>query len=75
MKKKKVEQTTINNKEYRLVRDVEIWDCWWEDCWRKHPEKVNKQSNLRYWKKKKLYRFEYRKYRTWKHNRKTKWKE
>jgi hypothetical protein len=74
MKKNKVEKETTCNKEYNLVKNENNWNPYWEDCWNHHPYKVNRKNNLKYWKKKRIYRFQYREYRSWKHNRKQQWK-
>lgn len=63
---------TTNRKLYKTIRrgdDIPYWD---EGCWSYH---VSKGWRNKPKKTKQLLKWEYRKFRTWKHNRKTQWKQ
>ncbi|MEO6304661.1 MAG: hypothetical protein ABIP51_15985, partial [Bacteroidia bacterium] len=63
MKHEIILSQTTNNNEYNRIKN--FVEPYWEDCWQKHKRK----------RKFTIYKFKYREYRTWKHNRKTKWKQ
>lgn len=64
-----------DNSEYRRLYLRELYPPYDEDCWRSWPQSNNKVRGSRNYWGKKIYKYQYRMYRTWKHNRKTQWKE
>lgn len=69
-KKSKVARTTTSRKEYNIItRGLD--DPYWDECWGVHykGEGWSKQPN------KQLYNYQVRLYKSWKHNRKTQYKE
>jgi hypothetical protein len=63
---------TTNSREYKiLTRDN---DPYWDEGYRYHRPKGQRSNITRNWRKKELLQYQVRKYRTWKHNRKTQWK-
>ena len=71
MKKSEKLKSITDARTYRLLTTINQ-DPYDEDCWSTHRTKGSYIT--RKWKKKVLYQFQYRMYRTWKHNRKTKYK-
>lgn len=73
MKKSRTLKETTDRRYYKLITTIDQ-DPYREECWSTHcPNKFGHRFS-RKWKKKTLYRFQYREYRTWKHNRLTRWK-
>ena len=70
-KTKSVTKTTTNRREYRVYSDPLMMDPYYDECWYYH--KQNEWRN--HWKRKRILSYQVRMYRTWKHNRKTQWKE
>lgn len=69
-KKSKVARTTTCRKEYNAItRGFD--DPYFDECWGTH--RTNSPKHKR--PNKELYYYQVRMYRTWKHNRKTQWKE
>lgn len=63
-------KTTTDRREYlRIITYTDPWDD--RDRW--VVNKV-KRGRVGYWKRKGLYPYQIRTYRTWKHNRKTQYK-
>ena len=70
MKKHKIKESTTNRLVYNKLNkfippyydDEYYWSCHY-----------NKGIHAD-WRKKQIYKFQYREYRTWKYNRKTQWK-
>ena len=60
--------TTIDQDPYPYS-----YECWVRKS-RRNFESKKGSKNYFSWKRKEIYRFKYREYRTWKYNRKTKWK-
>jgi len=58
---------TTNSREYKIITGNT--DPYWDEGYRYH-----KSRGRRKWKKKQLLHYQVRLYRTWKYNRKTKWK-
>jgi hypothetical protein len=77
MKNRKRAKHTTDRREYKRITTIEQ-DPYRDECWSTHHRRTLKSKtgskNLWSWKRKTIYQFEYRAYRTWKHNRKTKWK-
>lgn len=68
-KKSKIAKTTCDGRTYKLLTTIpERYD---DEGWSVHHPKT---GPARKWKKKELYKFQVRMYKTWKHNRKTQWK-
>lgn len=66
--KGKVSQRTTHNKEYKIVtRDR---DPYWDEGIVQYPKKRKGFKNPN----RQIFGYQVRMYRTWKHNRKTKWK-
>ncbi len=59
-----------DGRTYRLMEINENYPPYWEEGYRYH-----KSKGICKWKTKQLLQYEVRMYRTWKHNRKTQWKE
>ena len=74
---KKVKETT-DRRAYKIWTTIEQ-DPYFDECWSTHHRRTLKSKegskNIHSWKRKTLYTFQYRMYRTWKHNRKTQWKQ
>jgi hypothetical protein len=67
-KKNKVVRTTTYRKEYNVISRG--WDDpYLDECWSTH-----RYSGTYRHKRKVLYEYQVRMYKTWKHNRKTQWK-
>lgn len=73
MKKGKVLKNLTDRRAYKLLTTIDQ-DPYSEEFWGTHKGWGSKTPPARKWKKKVLYVFQYRMYRTWKHNRKTKYK-
>ena len=58
----------------RLYLRVLTWQDPWDDRDRFLVNRV-KRGRVGYWKKKGIYPYQSRSYRTWKHNRQTQWKQ
>lgn len=67
--KNKVSQTTTHNKEYKIVTN-DKFDPYWDEGYDFYPRyrRGFKNSN------KTIMSYQVRMYRTWKHKRKTQWK-
>lgn len=72
MKNKKQLQTTTNRKEYKIISNPLRSDPYYDEGWGYHHTYTHKYS-CKFWKKS-LPFYKVRMYRTWKHNRKTQWK-
>lgn len=68
MKKSEELKNLVDPRAYRLLTTIDQ-DPYREECWSTH-----RAGGTFKWKKKRLYKFQYRMYRTWKYNRKTKYK-
>jgi len=77
MKNDKRTKATTDRREYKRLTTIDQ-DPYRDECWSRHgrwsTKSVIGSKNSFAWKRKVIYRFQYRAYRTWKHNRKTKWK-
>lgn len=77
MKNDKRVKCTSNRKEYKILTSINQ-DPYFDECWSTHRrckgKPVTGSKNNWNWKRKTIYTFQYRMYRTWKHNRKTQWK-
>lgn len=66
-----------DRRAYRIVTTIDQ-DPYREECWarkgRRGYESKEGSKNYFSWKRKEIYKFQYRAYRTWKYNRKTQWK-
>lgn len=71
MKKSEKLKRLTDARTYKLLTTIDK-DPYKDECWSRHCTK--KSFSIRKWNKKVLYRFQYRMYRTWKYNRKTKYK-
>ncbi len=76
MKKSELQKTN-DRREYKLQTTIEK-DPYLEECWSAHNRRrltsiAGSKNKLR-WNRKNIFQFQYRAYRTWKYNRKTKWK-
>lgn len=71
MKKSEKLKSLTDARAYKLLTTIDQ-DPYRDECWSTH--RTTTSFITRKWKKKVLYRFQYRMYRTWKHNRKTKYK-
>lgn len=75
MKKKKILKVTCDSRTYRILRTIDQDPFpYSEECWSVHYAKGSHTRSTRKWKRKVIFKFEYREYRTWKYNRKTRWK-
>ena len=78
MKNDKRVKDTTDRREYKLLTTIDQ-DPYFDECWSTHRRRTGKSKpgskNHWYWKRKTIYTFQYRMYRTWKHNRKAQWKE
>ena len=73
MKRGKQANATTDRRSYTIYTTVDP-DPYVEDFWARHkPYKAMRAAQK--WNRRVLYCFEYRMYRTWKHNRMTKWKQ
>lgn len=68
-KDSQLSKTTTNRKEYKIETNPDYKDPYWDECWGVHHPRPFK------WKRKRLFYYQVREYRTWKHNRKTQWKQ
>ena len=73
MKNNKVAKVTTDSRTYRILTTIDQ-DIYFDECWSLHTSSGQHTKSTRKWKKKQLYAFQVRMYKTWKHNRKTKWK-
>lgn len=64
---------TTNSREYKIITRAD--DPYWDEGWTYHRPKGQRSRITASWKKKQLLMYQVRMYRTWKHNRKTQWKE
>ena len=64
-------KTVSDRRTYNLKTTIDP-DPYKDEHWNVHRTATN--SFARKWKKKVIYRFQFRAYRNWKHNRKTQWK-
>lgn len=66
-----------DGRTYKILTTIDP-DPYYEECWSVHSRRTMESQqgskNLWSWKRKEIYQFQYREYRTWKYNRKTKWK-
>jgi len=69
-KKGKIAKATTNRKEYKLVTNRDYKDPYWDEGYNYYPKYRKGFKNS----KKQILSYQVRMYRTWKHNRKTKWK-
>lgn len=69
MKNKKTEKTkqTTNSRVYKILTTINS-DPYWEDHYSIRPK------GKLVWKRKQLFSYQKRMYKSWKHNRKTQWK-
>lgn len=64
-----------SNREYNKI----LWDSeygmYWDECVNYYPKynRGTKKGQKKFWRKQKM-SYQIRMYRTWKHNRKTRWK-
>lgn len=63
---------TTNNKEYKIL--TAGLDPYWDEGYTYHRPRGQRSRITASKKKKELLMYQVRMYRTWKHNRKTKWK-
>lgn len=63
-------KTETNNRVYKLILLNFLYPMYWDECWAEHPHYRKGFKNS----KKRLFTYQVRQYRTWKYNRKTKWK-
>jgi hypothetical protein len=68
-----------DDRSYRILLKNRLNPPYWDECWTRHSRRTfysrEGSKNLFSWKRKEIYEFEYREYRTWKYNRKTQWKQ
>ncbi len=66
-----------DSRAYKLLTTIDQ-DIYFDEFWQAHSRRkrtsVIGSKNYFCWKRKNIYRFKYRMYRTWKYNRKTCWK-
>ena len=79
MKKSKTIKELVDRRAYKLLMTIEQdpydeGNYWWSTHGRRKLTSKTGSKNIFSWKRKEIYQFEYRAYRTWKYNRKTKWK-
>lgn len=67
----KISQTTTHSKEYKIANNGEYAD-WYSDEGINYYPQYRKGFTKK--KKRRLQMFQVRMYKTWKHNRKTQWK-
>lgn len=70
-KKSKVARTTTCRKEYKIVTRGWKNDPYFDECWNYYPRYRSGFKNSG----KQILSYQVRMYKTWKHNRKTQWKE
>ena len=63
--KRKVSAVTTCRKEYKIVTNYKFCEPYWDEGWT-YYKKGRKYTTI--------FQYEYRNFRTWKHNRKTQWK-
>ena len=77
MKKSEKLKKLTDARSYKLLTTIDQ-DPYREECWSTHQTRtLNSQwgsKNTSSWKRRTIYQFQYRMYRSWKYNRKTKWK-
>lgn len=66
--KTKKSRLTTNNKEFKIVSRDD--DPYWDEGYTYHKSRGTRRKN-----RKELLKYQVRLYRTWKYNRKTRWKE
>lgn len=64
----------FNNNQDKILWIREEYGFYWEETWNTWPKTNNKERWSRNFWGKKIYQYQYRMYRSWKHNRKTQWK-
>ena len=77
MKHNKTLSSTTDSRTYRILRTIDQ-DPYPYECWGTHGPRTRKSvpgsKSYCSWKRREIFNFEYRMYRTWKHNRKKQWK-
>jgi hypothetical protein len=77
MKRSKRVRETMDSRVYTILTTINR-DPYYEEAWSEHSRRklTSKEGskNIHWWKRKIIYQFQYREYRTWKYNRKTRWK-
>lgn len=67
-----------NRRTYHILTTIDQ-DPYAEEFWSTHHRRTFKSmkgsKNLCSWKRKVIYQFQYRMYRSWKYNRKNQWKD
>lgn len=74
MKFKKITEATADCRAYKLLTTIDQ-DPYHEECWSVYRRKAYKTHSSCNGRRKYIYRYEYRQYRSWKYNRKVQWKE
>ncbi len=68
-----------DDRTYRILLLNKRFPPYWDECRQRHSRRTlnsREGSKNRFsWKRKEIFSYEYREYRTWKYNRKTQWKE
>lgn len=67
----KVTKVTTHNKEYKIHSQDQFFDLYWDECTIYYPKL---RRGFGHKKKRQLMMYQVRMYKTWKHNRKTRWK-
>jgi hypothetical protein len=70
MKRKILEDTTTNRRVYHILHDVD--DDPYPELYGEYQK--HKRGVRGFWKSRVIWQHQVRMYRTWKHNRKTRWK-
>lgn len=66
----KVAKSTTNRKEYKFFTNSKIKEPYWDEGWTYYPK-----YRRGFKKSKQILKYQVRMYRTWKHNRRTRWKK
>jgi hypothetical protein len=66
-------RTTMDRRAYKIFTDPDFKDPYYDEAWHYHTTSAYSWSFK--WKRKQILAYQVRMYKTWKHNRKTQWKE
>ncbi len=73
---KKEASSTTDSRTYTILTTISR-DNYFDECWSTHKtttSKAKRGTKISSRFKKSLYKYQYRMYRSWKYNRKTRWK-
>jgi hypothetical protein len=63
-------QKETNSRSYKIIMLEELFPPYFDE-----GDVYHKSRGIWKWKKKQIFSYQYRSYRNWKYNRKTKWKD